>query len=92
MDGGALAIARQVGVALATGLAVAAPVVALSWATDAAVGLTLRAAPGLAATELATPVRILGGGTVLWLSLGLVAERLLGLALSAEWLPGVLSR
>jgi hypothetical protein len=56
------------------------------------VGLTLRAAPELAATELATPVRILGGATVLWLSLGLVAERLLGLALSAEWLPGVLGR
>ena len=91
-DAGALAIARLVGVALATGLAVAAPVVALSWATDAAVGLTLRAAPGLAATELATPVRILGGATVLWLSLGLVAERLLGFALSAEWLPGVLGR
>lgn len=91
-DAGALAIARLVGVALATGLAVAAPVVALSWGTDAAVGLTLRAAPGLAATELATPVRILGGGTVLWLSLGLVAERLLGFALSAEWLPGVLGR
>jgi flagellar biosynthesis protein FliR len=91
-DAGALAIARLVGVALATGLAVAAPIVALSWATDAAVGLVLRAAPGLAATELASPVRILGGATVLWLSLGLVADRLLGLALSPDWLPEVLGR
>lgn len=91
-DAGGLGVARLVGVAVATGLAVAAPVVALSWATDAAVGLALRAAPGLAATELATPVRILGGATVLWLSLGLVADRLLSLALSAEWLPGVLGR
>jgi type III secretion protein T len=91
-DAGALAIARLVGVAVATGLVVAAPVVALSWATDAAVGLALRAAPGLAATELATPVRILGGGTVLWLSLGIVADRLLGLALSTDWLAGVLGR
>ena len=50
--------------------AVAAPVVALSWATDAAVGLALRAAPGPSIGELATPVRILGGAGVLWLSLG----------------------
>ncbi len=90
---GALALARLVGVSLATGLAVAAPVVALSWATDAAVGLALRAAPGLPATELATPVRILGGATVLWLSLGIAADRLLGLALAPDgWLQGVLGR
>jgi flagellar biosynthesis protein FliR len=67
-------------------------VVALSWATDAAVGLVLRAAPGLPATELATPVRILGGGTVLWLSLGLAADRMLGWVLSHGWLPEVLGR
>lgn len=91
--GGSLALARLVGVALATGLAVAAPVVALSWATDAAVGLVLRAAPGLPATELATPVRILGGGTMLWLSLGLTSDRLLEWVLSPErWLPEVLGR
>jgi flagellar biosynthesis protein FliR len=90
---GALALARLVGVALATGLSVAAPVVALSWATDAAVGLALRAAPGLPATELATPVRILGGATVLWLSLGLVADRMLGLALAPDgWLQEALGR
>ena len=91
--GGPLGVARLVGVALTTGLAVAAPVVALSWATDAAVGLVLRAAPGLPATELATPVRIIGGGTVFWLSLGLVADRLLGWVLSSGgWVPEVLCR
>jgi len=85
--GGPLAVARLVGVALATGLAVAAPVVALSWATDAAVGIVLRAAPALPANELATPVRVLGGGTVLWLSLGLVSERMLRWVLSpGGWL------
>lgn len=90
---GALELARLLGVTLATGLAVAAPVVALSWATDATVGLVLRAAPGLPATELATPVRILGGGTVLWLSLGLVADRLLrGVLAPGEWLSEVLGR
>jgi len=84
--GGALALAGLVGVSLATGLAVAAPVVALSWATDAAIGLALRAAPGLPLTELATPVRILGGATVVWLSLGLAADRMLGLVLAPD--PG----
>jgi len=88
---GLLAVARLVGVALATGLAVAAPVVALSWATDAAVGIVLRAAPGLPATELAVPVRILGGGTVLWLSLSVVADRLLsGVFPDGGWLREVL--
>lgn len=91
--GGAASVARLVGVSLATGLAVAAPVVALSWATDAAVGLVVRAAPGLPATELGTPVRILGGAAVLWLSLGLVADRMLGLALSPlDWLPEALGQ
>ena len=52
---GPLAVARLVGVALATGLAVAAPVVALSWATDAAVGIVLRAAPGLPANGARHP-------------------------------------
>ena len=91
--GSAASVARLVSVALATGLAVAAPVVALSWATDAAVGLVVRATPGLPASELATPVRIVGGAAVLWLSLGLVADRMLGLALSPQdWLPEVLGR
>jgi len=75
------AMAGLVGAALATGLSVAAPVVALSWATDAAVGLALRAAPGLPLGELGTPIRILGGATVLWLSLGVAADRLIAHAL-----------
>lgn len=92
--GGALEVARLLGVALATGLSVAAPLVALSWATDAAVGLALRAAPGLPLTELGTPVRILGGATVLWLSLGLVADRLLQQVLGPGpgWTQAVLGR
>ncbi|MGZ6081735.1 MAG: hypothetical protein ACXWK4_13040, partial [Myxococcaceae bacterium] len=67
--------------------------VALSWATDAAVGLALRAAPGLPMNELGTPVRILGGATVLWLSLGVVTHRLLAWVLSAEggWVQAVLA-
>lgn len=91
-EGSAHGLARLVGVALATGLSIASPVVALSWATDAAVGLALRAAPALPMSELATPVRILGGATVLWLSLGLVADRLLGLVLAPEagWLRAAL--
>jgi len=80
----ALAMAQAVGVALTTGLAVAAPMIALSWATDAAVGLTLRTSPGLALGEIGAPVRILGGATILWLSLGLVADRLLAGVLVPE--------
>ena len=89
---GALGLARSVGISLATGTSIAAPVIALSWATDAAVGLLLRAAPGVPLPELATPVRILGGASVLWLCLGLVADRLLGAMLAPEagWLPAVL--
>ncbi|MGZ3481806.1 MAG: EscT/YscT/HrcT family type III secretion system export apparatus protein [Myxococcaceae bacterium] len=92
-SGGALALAGLVGTALATGLSIAAPVVALSWATDAAVGLALRAAPGLPMNELGTPVRILGGATLLWLSLGVVSHRLLAWVLSAEggWVQAVLA-
>jgi type III secretion protein T len=89
---GAEALARLLGTALATGLSVAAPVVALSWTTDAAVGLVLRAAPGLPLGELATPVRILGGATVLWLALGLAAGRMMGLLLARDggWVRAVL--
>lgn len=89
---GALALAGLLGTALATGLSIAAPVVALSWATDAAVGLALRAAPALPVGEVGAPVRILGGAAVLWLSLGVVCERLLGWVLSPEggWVQAVL--
>jgi flagellar biosynthetic protein FliR/type III secretion protein T len=74
---GAVALGRLVCLALATGLSIAAPVLALAWATDAALALVARAAPGLPTHDLAAPVRILGGAGVLWLSLGLVADRLL---------------
>jgi flagellar biosynthesis protein FliR len=84
------AMATLVGVAIATGLSVAAPVIALSWATDAAVGLALRAAPGLPLSEVGTPVRILGGATVLWLSLGAAADRLLAHALEGGTWQAVL--
>ena len=87
-SGSAVALAELLGIALAVGLSIAAPVVALSWATDAAVGLALRAAPGLPMGEVGVPVRILGGAAVLWLSLGVVSQRLLAWVLSPEggWL------
>jgi type III secretion protein T len=76
-DEGAVALGRLISLALATGLSISAPVLALVWATDAGLGLVARAAPGLPTHDLAAPVRILGGAGVLWLSLGLVADRLL---------------
>jgi type III secretion protein T len=78
----AVALGRLICLALATGLSMAAPVLALVWATDAALGLVTRAAPGLATHEMTAPVRILGGAGVLWLSLGLVADRIL------QWVAG----
>lgn len=71
------AVAAWVGVAMATGLAVAAPVLALCWAVDGALALVARVAPGIPLSEVAPPGRILGGAGVLWIGLGLVCDRLL---------------
>lgn len=75
----ALQAATLVGTAIATGLAIGAPVAALSLAIDGMVGLASRAAPSMNLPEVATPLRILGGGCVTWLSVGLIAERFLAL-------------
>jgi len=71
------AIAVWVGVAMGTGLAIAAPVLVLCWVVDGALALVARAAPGIPLPEVAPPGRILGGAVVLWLGLGLVCDRLL---------------
>ena len=71
------AIAVWVGVAMGTGLAIAAPVLVLCWVVDGALALVARAAPGIPLPEVAPPGRILGGAVVVWLGLGLVCDRLL---------------
>ncbi|MCA2977321.1 MAG: flagellar biosynthetic protein FliR [Myxococcaceae bacterium] len=75
-------VVRLVGAAFATGLALGAPIAGVSLAVDAALGLASRAAPQMNLQEAGAPVRILGGGAVLWLSVGLLCERLLAAAAS----------
>jgi flagellar biosynthesis protein FliR len=70
-------VVAVVGAAMAAGLAVGAPVAACSLAVDGALGLAARAAPGLSLQEVGPPLRILGGGVVLWLGLGVLCQRLL---------------
>lgn len=73
----ALHAAGLVGAAFATGLAVGAPIAGLSLAVDAVLGLASRAAPQMNLQDVGSPLRILAGGAVLWLGIGVVADRLL---------------
>lgn len=72
----ALQVAGLVGSTFATGLALGAPIAAASLAVDATLGLASRAAPQLNLQEVGAPLRILGGGALLWLCLGILANRL----------------
>ena len=73
-------VVKLVGVAFATGLAIGAPIAGLCLAVDGLVGLVSRAAPSLNPQELGSPLRILGGGAVVWLLVGMIAERALAFA------------
>lgn len=75
-------VAGFVAAAFSTGLALGAPIAALSLAIDAALGLAARAVPALNLQEVGAPLRILGGGVVLWAAVGLLAARLQDLALT----------
>lgn len=79
----ALEAARLVGGAFATGLALGAPIAALSLAVDTLLGLASRAASGMNLQDTAAPLKILGGGAVLWLAVGLMAARLQSLVLES---------
>jgi type III secretion protein T len=76
-EAAALHVVTLAGSALATGLAIGAPVAAAVMAVDCFIGLASRAAPQLSLQDVGTPLRILGGGALLWLSVGLLCERLL---------------
>ena len=65
------------GGAMATGFAVGAPVAAAAMAVDALVGRASRAAPQANLQEMGSPLKILGGGALLWLGVGVLCERLL---------------
>lgn len=80
---GALAIATLAGTALGTGLAVGAPIAAVTLATDCWMGLLARAVPQLRVSDSGAPLKILGGGAVLWLGVGAMSDRLLQFAAHA---------
>jgi type III secretion protein T len=72
------------GGAMATGLAVGAPIAAVVMAVDCLVGMVSRAAPQVNLQEVGAPLRILAGGALLWLGVGILCERLLASFLSVE--------
>ncbi len=72
------------GTALSAGLAVGAPVAAAALAVDCVMGLASRAAPQMHLQDVGAPLKILAGGAVLFLTLGVVAERLLAEAAGAD--------
>lgn len=78
----ALHLAGLVGTAFATGFAIGAPIAALQLAIDACLGLASRAAPNMNLQDTGAPLRILGGGAVLWLMVGLIATHLQDFALT----------
>jgi type III secretion protein T len=83
------------GGALATGLAVGAPIAAASMTVDCWVGMASRAAPQMNLQEFGAPLRILGGGALLWLGVGVLCERLLAEVANLEgalWLLGEAAR
>jgi type III secretion protein T len=77
----AFEVVRLVGGAFSTGLAIGAPIAALALAIDACLGLASRAAPNMNLQETGAPLRILGGGAVLWLGISLLATRLQDVAM-----------
>jgi flagellar biosynthetic protein FliR/type III secretion protein T len=52
----------------------------LGLAVDALIGLLSRASPQVGFKEVGAPVRILAGGALLWLAIGVISERLLAFA------------
>lgn len=74
----ALYVVTLAGSAMATGLAVGAPIAAAVLTVDCFMGMASRAAPQVNLQELGAPLRILGGGALLWLGVGVLCERLLG--------------
>ncbi len=83
-EAAAMHVVGLVGSALATGLAVGAPIAGAVMAVDCLLGMVSRAAPQVNLQEVGAPLRILGGGALLWLGVGILCERLLAGFLSVE--------
>lgn len=76
-ESAAMHVVALAGTALGTGLAVGAPVAAAAMAVDCVMGLASRAAPQMNLQDVGAPLKILAGGALLFLTLGVVAERML---------------
>jgi type III secretion protein T len=83
-ESGVMQVAGLVGAAFAVGLAIGAPVAGASMAVDCLLGLVSRAAPQMNLQDSGAPLRILAGGAVSWLAVGLMMERLLALVVDSE--------
>lgn len=84
-------VVALVGAAFGTGLALGAPIAGVSLVVDAVMGLASRAAPSMNLQDTGAPLRILAGGAVLWLAIGVLTERLLAtVAASPDALRSVL--
>ncbi|MBI3183610.1 MAG: flagellar biosynthetic protein FliR [Myxococcales bacterium] len=73
----AMHVVRLGGAALAAGLAVGAPIAGAVMAADALVAMASKVAAPMNLAEVGAPLRILGGGAVVWLGLGVICDRLL---------------
>jgi type III secretion protein T len=91
-EGFEVTVVRCIALAFTSGLAIGAPVAALSLCVDALLGFASRAAPQIHLSEVGAPLRILGGGALLWLSVGWISQRLLELANdSSGWIGSLLA-
>jgi len=77
-------VAALVGTTFAVGLAIGAPVAGASLAVDCVLGLISRGSPSMNLQDTGAPMRILAGGAVAWLAIGVVMERLLALVVDSD--------
>lgn len=80
-ESASLQVATLTGTCFSVGLAIGAPVAGASLAVDCLLGLISRGAPAMNLQETGAPLRILAGGAVAWLAVGVISERLLALVL-----------
>ena len=77
-------VAALVGTTFAVGLSIGAPVAGASLAVDCLLGLISRGSPAMNLQDTGAPLRILAGGAVAWLAIGVVMERLMGLVVDSD--------
>jgi type III secretion protein T len=76
----AMAVVRAVSTAMGTALAIGAPIAGVALGADLLLGLAGRASSNINLQDAGSPLKILGGGAVFWLMLGLAADRLMAFA------------